>query len=146
MTMHLARGLSTLRTAKPKQQKLTQVQQEKLEQEHRAYNKRMRQAHAHDRVLSFDDYVRWTQGTLSRAKPAQYKWATEVKTFNYRLPDTSRGKQYPSLDTGRSVAGLPEKKVYTGTLVKGIATMHKSNAVPVINNEEAEMISKMRRG
>jgi hypothetical protein len=37
-------------------------------------------------------------------------------------------------------------KVYTGTKVKGIATMHKSNAVPVFSDEEAIEISKMRRG
>jgi hypothetical protein len=35
--------------------------------------------------------------------------------------------------------------VYTGTKVMGIATMHKSNAVPVFNSEEAVEISKMRR-
>jgi hypothetical protein len=35
---------------------------------------------------------------------------------------------------------------YTGDKVKGIATMHKSNAVPVFTNEEAIDISKMRRG
>jgi hypothetical protein len=40
----------------------------------------------------------------------------------------------------------PEKNVYTGTLIKGIATMHKSNAVPIINEEQAIEISKMRRG
>ncbi len=39
-----------------------------------------------------------------------------------------------------------ENQMYTGTLVKGIATMHKSNAVPVISQQEAEDISKMRRG
>ena len=39
-----------------------------------------------------------------------------------------------------------ENPKYTGTLVKGIATMHKSNAVPVINQKEAEDIAKMRRG
>ena len=39
-----------------------------------------------------------------------------------------------------------ESPKYTGTLVKGIATMHKSNAVPVISQQEAEDISKMRRG
>ena len=39
-----------------------------------------------------------------------------------------------------------ESPVYTGTLVKGIATMHKSNAVPVISKEEATDISRMRRG
>lgn len=39
----------------------------------------------------------------------------------------------------------PEQKVYTGTLIKGISTMHKSNAVPIINNEEMKEHAKMRR-
>ena len=39
-----------------------------------------------------------------------------------------------------------DKKEYTGTLVKGIATMHKSNAVPVIDQEQATDIANMRRG
>lgn len=39
----------------------------------------------------------------------------------------------------------PEQKVYTGTKVKGIGTMHKSNAVPIFSDEEAVEISKMRR-
>ena len=43
------------------------------------------------------------------------------------------------------VATLPKQKVYTGTMIKGIATMHKSNAVPVFSNEQAIDISKMRR-
>jgi len=43
-------------------------------------------------------------------------------------------------------ATLAPAKVYTGTKVKGIATMHKSNAVPVFSDEEAVEISKMRRG
>lgn len=37
------------------------------------------------------------------------------------------------------------EKVYTGTKVKGIGTMHKSNAVPIFSDEEAIEISKMRR-
>ena len=36
--------------------------------------------------------------------------------------------------------------VYTGTKVLGIGTMHKSNAVPVFSDEEAQDISRMRRG
>jgi hypothetical protein len=36
-------------------------------------------------------------------------------------------------------------KVYTGTMIKGIGTMHKSNAVPIFSNQEAEDIAKMRR-
>ena len=39
----------------------------------------------------------------------------------------------------------PEPKVYTGTLIKGIATMHKSNAVPVTSREDAIAVSNMRR-
>lgn len=43
------------------------------------------------------------------------------------------------------VATMPAPKVYTGTKVKGIATMHKSNAVPVFSDDQAKDISKMRR-
>ena len=50
-----------------------------------------------------------------------------------------------SRDTGAGNATLAAPKVYTGTKVKGIATMHKSNAVPVFSDEEAIDISKMRR-
>ena len=53
---------------------------------------------------------------------------------------------YASVDIGSpTVCAAPEKKEYTGTLIKGIATMHKSNAVPVINQEEATDIANMRR-
>ena len=50
-----------------------------------------------------------------------------------------------SRDTGGGSATLKAPNVYTGTKVKGIATMHKSNAVPVFSDEEAVDISKMRR-
>jgi len=50
-----------------------------------------------------------------------------------------------SIDTGLGNATLKPAKQYTGTKVKGIATMHKSNAVPVFSDEEAVDISRMRR-
>ena len=50
-----------------------------------------------------------------------------------------------SLGQDSGVATLAQPKVYTGTKVKGIATMHKSNAVPVFSDEQAIDISKMRR-
>jgi len=46
--------------------------------------------------------------------------------------------------TGGPCVKAPDK-VYTGTMIKGIGTMHKSNAVPIFSNEEAVDISKMRR-
>lgn len=52
----------------------------------------------------------------------------------------------PSLNiwTTGAVSSKPSP-VYTGTKVKGIGTMHKSNAVPIFTDEEAVDISKMRR-
>ena len=54
-------------------------------------------------------------------------------------------KDIKSRDTGMGVATKKPSPVYTGTLIKGIATMHKSNAVPVLNDQDAVDIAKMRR-
>jgi hypothetical protein len=58
--------------------------------------------------------------------------------------DSARSIQ--SLNSDRSYTEKRESLMYTGTLVKGIATMHKSNAVPVIDEEQMKDISRMRRG
>lgn len=58
--------------------------------------------------------------------------------------DTARALK--SLDTSVCYTEKRESLMYTGTLVKGIATMHKSNAVPVIDEEQMKDISRMRRG
>ena len=146
MTMHLAQGLSTLKTTKPKQSKLTKTQLKKYKEELRLYNKRMKQTHRHSEMLTIDEYVAQVHGKAER-KPAQYQTAPEVKTYQWKMPTTYRDttSQYKSLDTGVGVAAKPERKEYTGTLVTGIATMHKSNAVPVINQQEATDIANMRR-
>lgn len=57
----------------------------------------------------------------------------------------SNTKHIPSLNTG-GVARSPPTKIYTGTKILGIGTMHKSNAVPVFSAEEAHDIATMRRG
>jgi hypothetical protein len=36
--------------------------------------------------------------------------------------------------------------MYTGDKIKGIGTMHKSNAVPIFSDEQAIEIATMRRG
>ncbi len=69
--------------------------------------------------------------------------ARNVATPNYRR---DAEVHYASADIGSpTVCAAPEKKEYTGTLVKGIATMHKSNAVPIIDQEQATDIANMRR-
>ena len=55
-------------------------------------------------------------------------------------------RSIPSLDTGLGVATRKENPVYTGTMIKGIGTMHKSNAVPIFSDEQAIEIATMRRG
>jgi hypothetical protein len=74
--------------------------------------------------------------------------AMKAEPLVYRLTsatDRAGTAHIPSVNTGGN-ATLAPAKVYTGTKVKGIATMHKSNAVPVFSDEEAIEISRMRRG
>lgn len=46
---------------------------------------------------------------------------------------------------GKSETGVKERKVYTGSALKGIGVMHKSNLVPVFDEEEAIDLARMRR-
>lgn len=52
----------------------------------------------------------------------------------------------PSLDSNWNPCLRKEPNFYTGTLVKGLAVMHKSNIVPIINDEQAKEVATMRRG
>lgn len=65
----------------------------------------------------------------------------QPKDEPYRRPN----EKINSLPFTGGPCTMPAPKVYTGTMVKGIATMHKSNAVPVFSDEQAVDISKMRR-
>jgi hypothetical protein len=72
-----------------------------------------------------------------KAEPLTYKLGAPVGRFT--------STHIPSRVTeGGSTA--PVTKVYTGDKIIGIATMHKSNAVPVFSDEQAVEISRMRRG
>jgi hypothetical protein len=70
------------------------------------------------------------------------------KTISDFMPKTPPGRETPrvaSQDTGWVPCVKVHDTEYTGTKIKGIGTMHKSNAVPVFSDEEAKDISKMRR-
>ena len=92
-------------------------------------------------------------------KELQKRWATEAEDkkrkrarsaeplkghYSLAIPEGRGTTHIPSRNTGGN-ATLAPAKVYTGTMVKGIATMHKSNAVPVFSDEQAVDISRMRR-
>ena len=92
-------------------------------------------------------------------KELQKRWAVEIEDKKRKRAlsaEPLKGNYSLDIPTGRSTAHiksvntggnavLKPSPVYTGTKVKGIATMHKSNAVPVFSDEEAQDISKMRR-
>jgi len=66
--------------------------------------------------------------------------------YSLKIPEGRNTTSHlKSLNQDNGVATMPAPKVYTGNKVKGIATMHKSNAVPVFSDEEAVDISRMRR-
>lgn len=89
-------------------------------------------------------------------KALQKKWAVEeqekkrqralsAEPLVYALSGRETAR-IASRDTGHSGAvrtkDIPQ---YTGTKIKGIGTMHKSNAVPIFSDEEAVAIATMRR-
>lgn len=89
----------------------------------------------------------------------QKKWSTgQEKTKARRVLETKMPVQSGVYrrDTGPTPCSLNKgidtrpatmvsSKVYTGSAVLGISTLHKSNAIPVFSKEEAVSISKMRR-
>lgn len=70
------------------------------------------------------------------------KISLSPKMGTSRLAQTEKP---PSLVTPGGSCGKKEPTVYTGSKILGIATMHKSNSVPVFSSDEAIEISKMRR-
>jgi hypothetical protein len=93
----------------------------------------------------------WEQLKTRWAVPAPTRRRRQFQPLagNYQLttpPGRDTGARLPSVDTGGPHVTGRASKVYTGTKVLGIATMHKSNAVPVFAAEDAVEISRMRRG
>lgn len=111
---------------------------------------------------------RWTSSEAKKlAQQRQAEWERKLVQFDkmapkfstgpYNAPRTTIADVMPKTPPGRETpciasqdtGWVPCVKVrdteYTGTKVKGIGTMHKSNAVPVFSDDEAKDISKMRR-
>jgi len=106
------------------------------------------------------DHARKARELDESWKELQKRWAVEIEdkkrtralsapslssSYSLKIPEGRNTTAHiPSRDTGGN-AVLKPSPVYTGTMVKGIATMHKSNAVPVFSDEQAVDISRMRR-
>ena len=148
--MHLARGLSTISTKKRKKKPLTQKDIERYTIEWRKHNKAMRQANNH--TLQYDtleSYISYVRG--------EYK--APVKSRGTYTPDTGWRRDEPKIPSAmeeaikagtfnRGCSGGTKRETpkYTGDLIVGIATMHKSNAVPVMRGtEQAKEIARMAK-
>jgi len=123
MTMHLVRGMTSLNTKKRKVKK--KPGWEKAQAEH---DKWLRKMNAH---------------------PDQLKQIKrEFKTYEFKESFSRTTESYPSLSTSDSFRGSTAKsepKQYTGDQIVGIATLHKSNMVPVSRGDNPEIYAKMRR-
>lgn len=83
----------------------------------------------HSAVASRCDRV--LQGTTVPKRPSYAFRGSETKI--------------PSLQTNTPFVGTTKQQQYTGTAMIGVATMHKSNSVPVFQEADAVAISAMRR-
>lgn len=90
---------------------------------------------------------RFSNSTVTKGDPRMPSGAFRpLKTGPIYPPGREPKEVIPSRsDTPGAVAARPADKVYTGNKIKGIGTMHKSNAVPIFSDDEAQDIAHMRR-
>ena len=133
MTMQLMSHAYTTTSTKKRKNKPVTINA-KYAAEFREHNKLMRRVGCKEKSL--DEYIQYRQGNY---KP------TLKGTPMPKYEISNHREKYPSGD-GIGTTYARKENVYTGTLIKGIATMHKSNAVPVIDQKQAIEIANMRRG
>lgn len=83
----------------------------------------------------------------SMSRPVPKTFTVSNYTTNPKIPVGRETTRIPSL--GMWVTGavtVKQTQQYTGDKIIGIGTMHKSNAVPIFNDQQAKDISSMRRG
>jgi hypothetical protein len=134
MSMHLmSHAFTTTSTRKRKSKTPTA----KYAQDWVDYNKQMKRIGC--KTKTFDEYVQYRQGKYKPTLRGAVKNPMHAETLRRESPKYESG-------VGVGVTFAKKENVYTGTLIKGIATMHKSNAVPIINEEQAHEVARMRRG
>jgi hypothetical protein len=93
--------------------------------------------------------AQWEQNQIKWASMGTKTTKPKRETFTYKLstPVGRETQKINSLDTGHyGAVNVKQTPQYTGTKILGIGTMHKSNAVPIFSDEEAQDIARMRRG
>ena len=136
----MIQGVNTLNTRKRKPQ-MTKGNMQRWSQEMAQYNKRARKTG--EQQLTLDQYIDYAHGRgLPKKETRQFEELKSTLPSNYR--STAHIPSRVEMGNTNSCARVESPK-YTGTLVKGISTMHKSNAVPIIDEREAKEHASMRR-
>ena len=81
---------------------------------------------------------------LSEKRPVSTK-SVKTKSMHVDVPYRRETKEYPSYDSFKGSTARKESQTYTGDYIIGIATMHKSNLVPITSKEAAKDAATMRR-
>lgn len=89
------------------------------------------------------------QDLVNRTKTISFAQKLSKKVINAQnlspKPFVRETKHIPSLNTGYYNTYKKPDMYYTGDKMKGIGTLHKSNAVPIFTDEEAKDQASMRR-
>ena len=86
---------------------------------------------------------KWGIEAEDRRRNRALKAKPFVPKVNPRLAELRSTASVPDSHTGAvTVKQTPQ---YTGNKMIGIGTLHKSNAVPIFTDQEAQDISRMRR-
>ena len=83
----------------------------------------------------------YSQWGITKTKESKRPMKEFVPNYSHRSSDT----KIDSVEFSGGSCTRKTDKVYTGTLIKGIAQTHKSNAVPVIDEQHMIDIARMRR-
>jgi hypothetical protein len=123
MTMHLCPVFVTTTNSKKRKSKLTGRAQ-----------------------LALKAHEQWVAKMTGNQKPDK-KLLDKMWRSDYNESMAVERSAFQKRGITADVCAKPEQKVYSGERkLLGIATMHKSNMVPVFAKQDAEDIARMRRG
>ena len=138
MTMHLAQGLTTTKTSRDKKKPITPKELQNYTAAWRAHNKDCRRRYLHSmQFKTVEEYITYVQGSKYVASTVKSNINVTSKTKSNTFVAENKGKTFVSRDIPTGALSKPEPKVYSGERrLVGIAIMHKSNLVPIFEDEE----------
>lgn len=165
--MHLERPNLTTTSTRKRKVKVTKAAQQELERGWRERNQWLKEIHLPKET--FEQYLEWVYGKGTKTKSKEIR-RPHSKAIAYPTTEKKSETIYSSdSDSPNKIIGQIEKTInevesnrhgklwvtgavsskpsptYTGSKIIGIATMHKSNMVPIFNDEAAKDVAKMRR-